>query len=337
MNKRAFTLVELLVVIAIIGMLMGLLLPAVQQAREAARQMQCSNNLKQFGSASQNHVAVHLFYPGGGWYYSFVVDPDRGMGADQPGGWICLLMPYMDLNNLFMLPKDNNPGTVTADQKTKATQVCQTPVSFFHCPSRRTTKLYPVTSSPTANCNKMTTGTKIDYAGNHGAVTVKSRDSWSGNSNVSSLGYGASGQYIKDVKKTTDSGGMFFITSWVTPAEIYDGATNTYLVGEKYLQTDFYETGGGSAFVDDDNVSLGGCDWDSLRNTWCSEDNTPRLPYQDRKGWNGQKYLFGSAHAGALGMTMADGSVHRISYSINAETHRYLGDRRDEKVVKLPY
>ncbi|MBR0193642.1 MAG: DUF1559 domain-containing protein [Thermoguttaceae bacterium] len=325
MRKSAFTLVELLVVIAIIGVLMGLLLPAVQQAREAARVLQCNNNLKQFGSAAQNHNAVHLCYPGGGWYYSFVMDPDRGMGADQPGGWICSLMPYMDMNNLFMLPADGNASSVTADQKTKATQVCQTPVSFYHCPSRRTTKLYPVTSSPSTNCNSMTTGTKIDYAGNHGQVTVKSRDSWSSDSNVSSLGYGASGQYIKDVKKTTDSGGMFFITSWVTDAEIFDGSASTYLFGEKYLQPETYETGSGC----DDNVSLSGCDWDTLR-------DTNNRPYQDRSGWAGSAYIFGSVHPGEFGMVMVDGSVHRISYSINADVHRYLGDRRDEKVVAVP-
>ena len=239
MKKRAFTLVELLVVIAIIGMMMGLLLPAVQQAREAARQTQCSNNLKQFGSAAQNHVATNLFYPGGGWYFSFVMDPDRGLGSDQPGGWICSLMPFMDLNNLFMHPADGNPKEVTSTQKTKATEVLKTPVSVFHCPSRRKAKLYPVTSSTTAwvNCNHPDPGgTKLDYAGNHGQVTVKSRDSYAGNSAVESLGYGSTGEYIQNVKTATDSGGMFFIASWVKDAEIFDGASNTYLFGEKYLR-----------------------------------------------------------------------------------------------------
>lgn len=118
---------------------------------------------------------------------------------------------------------------------------------------------------------------------------------------------------------------MFFITSWVTDAEIYDGTANTYLIGEKYLQPETYETGSGC----DDNVSLSGCDWDTLR-------DTNYRPYQDRRGWAGSTYIFGSVHSGSFGMTMVDGSVHRISYTINAETHRYLGDRRDEKVIKVP-
>ncbi len=102
----AFTLVELLVVIAIIGILIALLLPAVQAAREAARRSQCRNNLKQIGLAAQNHVSVYKVIshrrladrPGRG-------DPDAGYGANQPGGWLYSLLPFMEEQQIHDMGK----------------------------------------------------------------------------------------------------------------------------------------------------------------------------------------------------------------------------------------
>src|SRR5213593_486082 len=87
-KKRGFTLVELLVVIAIIGILVALLLPAVQAAREAARRTQCMNHLKQLATACMNHHDTYKYFPSGGWGYHWVGDPDRGSGAEQPGSWM---------------------------------------------------------------------------------------------------------------------------------------------------------------------------------------------------------------------------------------------------------
>ena len=89
-NRRqaGFTLVELLVVIAIIGILIALLLPAVQAAREAARSLECRNHLRQLAVAALNHEQAHGHYPTGGWGFYWIGDPDRGFAEDQPGGWI---------------------------------------------------------------------------------------------------------------------------------------------------------------------------------------------------------------------------------------------------------
>src|SRR5688500_8950333 len=104
-RRFAFTLVELLVVIAIIGVLVALLLPAVQAARESARRTQCSNQLRQIALAWQNHHDVHKFFPSGGWGYYWTGDPNRGFGKKQPGSWAYSSLPFMEQGQLHQRGK----------------------------------------------------------------------------------------------------------------------------------------------------------------------------------------------------------------------------------------
>ena len=315
---RGFTLVELLVVIAIIGMLVGLLLPAVQQAREAARQMQCSNNLKQMGIASLNHESTTRSLPSGGWDGYWVGDADQGFGAAQPGGWAYSLLPFMEQNALWQLGMN---GTVETDQTQKdgAKTRAETVVGVFNCPSRRAAKTYPyVLSAVLINTAACTMTGKIDYAGNGGDTT---------NGNWNSAGYGTSPNTIakgKSQLKSITCSGVTFFKSIVSFGEIRDGSSNTYLIGEKYLNPTAYETGKDGG---DDIVVCCGNDEDIIRS-----GNTQ--PAQDRIG-AANHTSFGSCHAGSFGMAMCDGSTQRISYSIDLEINRYLANKADGKAATV--
>ena len=161
-----FTLVELLVVITIIGILIALLLPAVQAAREAARKMQCCNNLKQLALACLGHENLTGRFPTDGWGYGWTGDADRGTDWRQPGGWIFNVLPFIDQQVLH----DQGTGMGSWDdqnRKTANTQRLVTPVGGLYCPTRRSPLVYP-TWLTLANANAALLVVKSDYAINGG-------------------------------------------------------------------------------------------------------------------------------------------------------------------------
>ena len=139
-RRLGFTLVELLVVIAIIGVLVALLLPAVQAAREAARRTQCINQLKQFAIGGLNHESTLKHFPTGGWGWGWVGDADRGFGQDQPGGWIYNILPFMEQKAKHDMPKDGKLNEHTDPQLQGARQMLLEPLEIIYCPSRRSGK-----------------------------------------------------------------------------------------------------------------------------------------------------------------------------------------------------
>ena len=119
--------------IAIIGILIAMLLPAIQAARETARITQCKNNLKQIGLAWQNHHNAYKHFPTGGWGYFWTGDPDRGFDKLQPGGWAYNILPFIEETAVHDIGK----GQTYPAKATTLVQQLQTPVKGFACPSRR--------------------------------------------------------------------------------------------------------------------------------------------------------------------------------------------------------
>lgn len=340
--RRGFTLVELLVVIAIIGILVGLLLPAVQAARESGRRIQCSNNLKQMGLATHTHLTSVGHMPTNGWGWYWIGDPDKGKGRAQPGGWVYNILPYMEQENLYNLQS----GKVGLARRQAATQMVQTPLPVMNCPTRRRSKLYPIGSGPETTILKMQqtpmeserhkTGARSDYASNGGDKDCDAGFGATVGGKSTGLKYYGADSYQAGTTDLAKSGfdmiadfsnGVFYPGSQVKQAQIKDGMSNTLLIGEKYVPVNMYETASNSG--DNESMYIG----DNADNTrWTGPSY---LPQQDALVGANIFKNFGSAHSGNFNVVLCDGSVRPISYSIDGVVWQRLGNRRDGLVIDM--
>lgn len=290
--RNGFTLVELLVVIAIIGILVSLLLPAIQSAREAARRMSCSNNLKQVALACQNYNDTHSVLPPiragqisnnqpfGQSYY-----PGCQTWINSTGySWRALILPYMEENGLY--DEINWESSLHSCWNSGGFPSAGGPGQ----PGRQLIPNYMCPSDPT---ERVGSDAPTNYAGIMGATG----NHWEGSS--------LRGIFSRQV---------------TTFANIVDGTSNTAMIGEVYRRKDFERTSSGP-------VNLNGqrCRRWIEETGWCGAETgtPPNDPRTDTISWtdsfnngNSGRRPISSLHPGGAMAAYADGSVHFVTQDV---------------------
>jgi len=328
-RPAGFTLVELLVVIAIIGILIALLLPAVQAAREAARRVQWTNRVSQITKAYLHFESSYGHLPSGGWGYQWAPHPGRGVGIEQPGSWCYSLLPFLELGTLRDLGSSADPDSMTESKPAMKT-LYETPCTAWSCPSRRDAVAYPLAPGSISCivepflCDPLTNQIRTDFAANAGDVQID----WP--PGPTTLAAGDSGSY--NFGSSKDGTGIIAAHFLFRLSEIADGTSHTYLVGEKYVDPNAYD--GAVNDKGDNQGPYTADDQDSVRVVAASGATLASIypPMQDTPGYYDPN-RFGSAHPGGVNMGMCDGSVHQISYDIDPQTHRRLGNRLDGEAI----
>jgi prepilin-type N-terminal cleavage/methylation domain-containing protein len=343
-SSAAFTLVELLVVIAIIGILVALLLPAIQAAREAARRIDCQNHLKQVGLALQNFESAKKVFPtGGDFFYPKIEDYlDNGVpnGPEKQGlGWGFQLLPFLELQNAFNV-------RTTQDLKSIL-------VEMYFCASRgRMGLAADIQSSPLgvilSDYASATPCGYADYRQTTPPAYVPYMAVNQSNSRTIIYGCADGATCILKVPDAEVYLGVIVRTPWILKEkrfarnvsfptkmkQISDGTSNTMVISEKFNRPDLYD---GSTFAwSDDRGWSDGWDCDTVRST-CFEPRADSLTVTDAIIAKGQADVpfFGSAHPTAMNSVFADGAVHSIRYDVDPLVFDRIGNREDAQVVDL--
>lgn len=326
-RRPAFTLVELLVVIAIIGILVALLLPAIQAAREAARRSQCVNNMKQIGLGVQNYASSRKYLP-----------PMRV--ADHQQTWLVLILPYLEEQQIGDL-WDSKIGCFYKQSVQMRTSI----VNAYYCPSMsHEAKIIAVQpdnvhshprNDPAESGITGYRGSISDYRAVAGSTCYVSKEGttihWSGSSAHSDPPFSGSTAHLvdgsipqcrsKDVSFTTSptSYGVLSYTPLTSFRSITDGTSKTLLSGEVGKKTG--ETG--QAFNGDNDSGM----WIGELKQFCEKC--------DRNAADGGDAGFGSVHNGVVNFVMCDGSVQSLSRGIDPKVLDRMATRAGDDPYEI--
>ena len=292
-----FTLVELLVVIAIIGILIGMLLPAVQQVREAARRTSCSNNMRQIGIALLNYESAHQQLPPG-W-----VTTDKNQAIEEPGwGWSARILPQLEQQNLYDLINFD----VAIDDDYHENMIA-TDLDLFICPSDPAPRIIDLYVSLEG---------EEDDGDSNGWHEPPNREDhkelFAGRSNYSGV-FG--NNEIED--SPGDGNGSFFGNSDVKLADFFDGLSNTIIVGERRNDIGTISWVGLVPDLEEAAARIVG-----------SVDHSPN-------SYDGHFEDFRGYHPGGINVVLGDGSVHFVADSIDESAFQALGSRAGGEIVGI--